>query len=222
MRDWWIPVVLTAASGYLLGSINSAVIVSRWLKKADIRRFGSQNAGMTNMYRVFGKKAALLTLPGDLLKAVAAVLLSRHLFTLFNIVPGFDPGFLAGLFVLIGHIYPVWFGFKGGKGVLPAVGIILMVDPVAFGILAAIALLLFSKTRTMSLVSVTNAAVLPIVILLLRLAREQEPWVESAFALAFSILVIYSHRSNIRRLLNRSESPLIQSDQSSEQTKKQK
>ena len=117
MPDFWIPMALSAVTGYLLGSVNTAILVSRMLHHADIRQFGSGNAGMTNVYRVFGKKAALLTAIGDLMKSVLSVLAARTFFHYFGITMGFDPGYLAGLFVLIGHIYPAWFGFHGGKGV---------------------------------------------------------------------------------------------------------
>lgn len=208
MTDSWLSMALSVVTGYLLGSVNTAILVSRMLHHTDIRRFGSGNAGMTNMYRVFGKKAALLTALGDLLKAVLAVLAARTVFFLFDTSMGFDPGYFAGLFVLIGHVYPVWFGFRGGKGVLPAVGVILMVDPAAFGVLVAITLPLFLLTKTMSLVSLTGALLLPVVTLVLRLLNQKSPWIELAFTVAYAILVIYSHRTNIRKLLNRTEQPL--------------
>lgn len=208
MTDVWLPVAISAITGYLLGSVNTAILVSRTLHHADIRRFGSGNAGMTNVYRVFGKKAAFFTALGDLMKSVLAVLAARAVFHYSGIALGFDSGYLAGLFVLIGHIYPVWFRFHGGKGVLPAVGVILMVDLTAFGILVAITLPLFLLTKTMSLVSLTGALMFPVVTLLLRLVRRLNPWIEFGFALAYALLVVYSHRSNIKRLLDRSEKPL--------------
>jgi len=208
LNDLWLPVILTALSGYLLGSVNSAVIVSHALEQDDIRTHGSGNAGMTNMYRVFGKKAALLTTLGDLLKAIAAVLLARGLFIWLGVELALDSGYLAGLLVLIGHIYPIFFGFRGGKGVMPAVGIVLMVNPVVFGVMVAIALPLFLATRTMSLVSVISAASLPIVTLILSLLRKTPPLAATLFTLAYAILVIVSHRSNIKRLLSGSEKPI--------------
>lgn len=208
MNVFLFPLILTALSGYLLGSVNSAVIVSRALEKDDIRTHGSGNAGMTNMYRVFGKKAALLTTLGDLLKAIVAVLLARGIFAWIGVSLVFDPGYLAGLFVLIGHIFPIYFGFRGGKGVMPAVGVVLMVNPAAFGVMAAIALPLFLATRTMSLVSVVSAAVLPVVTLTLGLLQKSRPLAATLFTLAYAVLVIVSHRSNIKRLLSGSEKPI--------------
>ena len=208
MNGFLIPLILTTLSGYLLGSVNSAVIVSRALEKDDIRTHGSGNAGMTNMYRVFGKKAALMTTLGDLLKAILAVLLARGIFAWIGVTLVFDPGYLAGLFVLIGHIFPIYFGFRGGKGVMPAVGIVLMVNPAAFGVMVAIALPLFLATRTMSLVSVVSAAALPIVTLTLGLLQKSRPLAATLFTLAYAVLVIVSHRSNIKRLLSGSEKPI--------------
>src|SRR5512133_1162430 len=120
-----IPILLTAVTGYLWGSLNSALIVSRFMRYEDIRRQGSGNAGATNMYRTHGMLAAILTVAGDFLKVVPAVLLARVFFDvaagsadsasvgLVSAIsaavrpsPGFDPGYLAGLFVLLGHIFP--------------------------------------------------------------------------------------------------------------------
>ena len=207
MNVVWLPLILTAVASYLLGSVNSAVIVSRALEKDDIRTHGSGNAGMTNMYRVFGKRAALLTTLGDLIKAILAVLLARTLFVWFDASLAFDPGYPAGLFVLLGHIFPIYFGFRGGKGVMPAVGIVLMVNPAAFGVMVAIALPLFLATRTMSLVSVVSAAALPVVTLILGLLQKNRPLASTLFTLTYAVLVIVSHRSNIQRLLSGTEKP---------------
>ncbi|MHB8963818.1 MAG: glycerol-3-phosphate 1-O-acyltransferase PlsY [Saccharofermentanales bacterium] len=205
----WIASVLAAAIGYLLGSVSSAVIVSRLSGQEDIRRHGSGNAGATNMFRTYGRKAALFTTAGDIIKAVAAVLLVRTIF-LFSSVPlPFDPGYLAGLFVLLGHIFPVYFGFKGGKGVMPALGIILIVSPLAFGILLAIAVPVFLMSRTVSLVSVLSAVLLPVVTLAICLIRGTDPFYETGLTLLYGALVLFSHRENIRRLLHGTEKPIL-------------
>lgn len=249
MNQAWIPLILSVAAGYLLGSINSAILVTRLFGREDIRHFGSGNAGATNMFRTYGKIPAVLTVLGDLLKAIVAVVLARWLFSLFGIQPlagpgagpdtglGYgplagpgagagavaaagtsfilpiDPGVIAGLFVLLGHLFPVYFGFKGGKGVMPAFGIILMVNPLAFLVLLVIAVPLFLKSRIMSLVSVTSAALYPLVTLAIRLIARTGTWQETLyatlFALAYGILVLYSHRSNIRRLLDGTEKPVV-------------
>lgn len=212
-------VILISLSGYLLGSINTAVIVSRLLFKEDIRRQGSGNAGMTNMLRVFGKKAAVLTLLGDLGKAILAVVSARLVLQLSPDRLFVDPGYVTGLFVLIGHVYPVFFGFRGGKGVMPALGIVLMVDPPAYLVLLIIAIPILLICRTMSIVSITSAILLPVVTLAIGLVRHTVPVWETVLSLAYAVLVIVSHRENIKRLFRRTENPLtMDNDQSSRQT----
>ncbi len=214
-------IVLTAAVGYLLGSINWAIIISYALAHDDIRTHGSGNAGSTNMFRTFGRKAGLLTALGDLLKAVVAVWLGRAIFRLFavqiavmstlasNQVHSIDPGYLAGLFILLGHIFPAFFRFKGGKGVMPAVGIILAVNPFAFLIMVGVALPVFLITRTMSLVSIISSIALPLVTFGLGILRQIDQRVETGNTFVYAILVIVSHRENIKRLLHGTEKPVL-------------
>ena len=206
----WFIIMLAAMLGYLLGSINSAIIVSRFISHDDIRTHGSGNAGTTNMFRTYGKKAALLTAFGDILKAILAVLLGRLLFSLAALTGALpvDPGYLTGLFVLLGHIFPAFFKFKGGKGVMPAVAVILVVNPPAFLVMLAIALPVFLITRTMSLVSLISALALPVVTLALALLRQTNPRYPTLITLLYGILVIVSHRQNIRRLLHGQERPI--------------
>ena len=123
--------LLTALCGYLLGSISFAVIVSKTMFGQDVRDYGSGNAGMTNILRVYGKKPAAFTLIGDFLKGAVAVLLGRMIFGWLGVV-GSDGAHLAGLCALLGHLYPLYFGFRGGKGILTAVGIIAVIDPLVF------------------------------------------------------------------------------------------
>ena len=216
-----LAIALTLATGYLLGSISWAIIISRGFGQDDIRAYGSGNAGSTNMFRTFGRKAGLLTVLGDLLKAVAAAWLGRLIFKLLavqlampaNFAPEMaypiDPGYLAGLFVLIGHIFPVFFGFKGGKGVMPAVGVILAVNPLAFLVMVGIALPVFLLTRTMSLVSLVSSIALPLVTYGLGQLRQVDQRIETGFTLFYAVLVIVSHRENIKRLLSGTEKPLV-------------
>jgi len=209
MIDFLLPILIASVCGYLLGSLNSALLVSLFMKHDDIRTHGSGNAGMTNMLRTYGKKAALITAVGDLLKAVAAVFLGRFIFEASGAHPGFDPGYIAGLFVLVGHIFPVFFRFRGGKGVMPALGIILLVNPYAFLVMFIIALPVFLISRTISIVSVISAAALPFVTLSICLLRHQRALFDTSITLIYAILVIFSHRENIRRLLHGSEKPFI-------------
>ena len=120
--------LLIVAAAYLLGSLNFAIIVSKKLYGKDIRKYGSHNAGMTNMFRTFGKKAGLLTLAGDAGKALVSVLLGRLLL-------GEDGAYLAGLFCILGHIAPAYYRFKGGKGVVVTAVTVAIIDPVIFAVL---------------------------------------------------------------------------------------
>ena len=119
--------VLAGVIAYLLGSISFAIIVSRIYAHDDVRKYGSKNAGMTNILRTYGKMPAFFTLLGDFLKGVLAVVIGRWIFSIFGVTE-FDAGYLAGFFALLGHLYPIYFGFKGGKGVLTSLGIILVVN----------------------------------------------------------------------------------------------
>ena len=205
MTDIILPLLLTSLAGYFIGSINFALIVSRIAAYDDVRSHGSGNAGAANMLRTYGKKAALFTALGDALKAVLACLLARIIFDIFAVHPGFDPAYSAGFFVLLGHIFPVFFEFRGGKGVMSALGIILIADPAVFLVSAVIAVPVFLITRTISLVSIISAALLPVLTVILCLIFKQEPLFPAAMTLAYAVLVIFSHRDNIRRLLRGEE-----------------
>ena len=143
-----LAILFTVVFSYLFGSLNSAIIVCRLLKKQDIRDYGSKNAGLTNVLRVYGKGPALATLLCDLAKGVIAVVVCRLLVHKVMGVEFFgDPhfiGYVAGLFVMLGHCFPVFYGFHGGKGVLLAATTLLAIDPLTcvcalavFGILLA-------------------------------------------------------------------------------------
>ncbi len=195
--------------GYGLGSVNSAILTTRVLGLPDIRQQGSGNAGMTNMLRVYGKKAALLTASGDLAKAIITVILARLIFRLSADPLLFDPGYLAGLFVLLGHIFPVFFAFKGGKGVMPALGIILWVNPLAFLILLLLAIPIFLLSQPMSIVSLICTLSLPVVTWGLAFWRKQNPLYDVGITCVYVLLVIWSHRDNIRRLRRGEEKKII-------------
>lgn len=196
--------VLAAIVAYLLGSISSAVIVSRVYAHDDVRKYGSKNAGMTNVLRTYGKLPALFTFLGDFVKGILAVLAGRLIFSLLG-VTDFDAGYLAGFFALLGHLYPIYFGFKGGKGVLTSLGIILVVNPLVLLILLIIFLPVLFITRIVSLVSVTGAVLYPFVTLIVDLCLRKPVLFDFLFAVLFSLIVIWRHRGNIQRLLNGTE-----------------
>ena len=199
-----IPFVLTAVISYLLGSVNFAIVVSRLYAHDDVRRHGSGNAGMTNILRTYGKLPAFFTFLGDFCKGWVAVLIGEWLFSGAGKLP-FDPGYVAALFVLLGHLFPVYFGFKGGKGVLTTLGTMLIVNPVVFLILLALLLPVLFIFKIVSLVSVLGAVLYPFLTWGLCVYRSQPPFYDTLFAAVFALLVLYMHRGNIRRLLNGTE-----------------
>ena len=196
--------VLAGVIAYLLGSISFAIIVSRIYAHDDVRKYGSKNAGMTNILRTYGKMPAFFTLLGDFLKGVLAVVIGRWIFSIFGVTE-FDAGYLAGFFALLGHLYPIYFGFKGGKGVLTSLGIILVVNPLVFFILLIIFLPVLFITRIVSLVSVTGALLYPFVTLIVDRCLRKPLLFDFLFAALFSVIVIFKHRGNIQRLINGTE-----------------
>lgn len=191
-----IAYVLVAVIAYLLGSLNSAIIVSKSKYKQDIRTFGSGNAGLTNMHRVYGKDGALWTLFGDIAKQIVSVLVGA-------LIMGRWGAYLAGGFCMLGHIFPVYYGFKGGKGVLTAATMILIIDPAIFVVLFVVFALVLLITRYVSLSSIMAAFTYPAAI---SVAYRPAHIFEVAFALFVGALVIYMHRSNIYRIFNNQES----------------
>lgn len=197
---WLIAGVFLAIvlAGYLLGSINTAVIVSKALYKADVRNYGSGNAGMTNMFRSFGKKAGFLTLAGDALKALFAVGIGYLLF-------GSTGAYIAGFCCLIGHSFPCFFRFKGGKGVVVSAITILFIDPLVFLVLILIFGLMFLSTRIVSASSITAAFFYPVLVYGFSRALPSRTGLEFIFSLLIGLFVIAMHRENIHRLINRTE-----------------
>ncbi len=196
-----------AAAAYLLGSIDFGVVVSRLVYREDVRSKGSGNAGATNMLRTYGKAAAALTLAGDLGKGVLAVALGRLLFGLCTVSPEWAVygGYVAAIFAVCGHLWPVWFGFKGGKGVAVAAGAILATDPVVLLALAVVFFALAFATRIVSLSSVTVAALYPVFTALWSWYTGRSVWFTTLCALVMGLLVIWMHRANIQRLKNGTE-----------------
>ncbi len=194
-----------ALAAYLLGSLNFGIIVSRLRHRDDIRRHGSGNAGATNALRTYGKLTAVLVLAGDFLKGTAAVLLGCM------ITGQLLGGWVASLLVILGHMFPVFFRFRGGKGVATAAGAILLLNPYTLlALLAAfVGVILF--TRYVSLASVTAAAVFPLFTLGYGLKVGMTASgiaITTAFAAVAASLVIWKHRTNIQRLLAGTESRL--------------
>ena len=198
---------LVALVSYLIGSVSFAVIVSRVGAQDDVRRHGSGNAGMTNILRNYGKKMAALTAVGDFGKGVVAVALGRLLFPLLtgDAAALVDAGYVAGFFVILGHIFPLYFGFKGGKGVLTGLGVLLMLDPVVFAILVVLLVPVVFLVRIVSLVSILGYALFPVFTVLVNWLRGDPFLFKLCFAACIAAIGIFMHRSNIQRLLNGTE-----------------
>ena len=193
-----MKLLLTLVIGYLLGSISTGVILSCVFGHKDIRSQGSGNSGTTNMLRVMGKKFALLTFAGDLLKGIVAVLIGKALL-------GTQAGEIVGAFgAILGHNFPLYFGFKGGKGIATSFGCLLIVFPLqtlcAFGVF----LLLVATTRYVSAGSLGAAVTLPFFIMF---TTPCDPVIWCS-VIAICLLAIWRHYPNIKRLMNHTESKL--------------
>lgn len=201
--------VIMAIIAYLIGSINFSVIFSKKFAGFDVREKGSGNAGSTNMLRSVGKGAAALTLLCDVLKGVVAILIAIGI---GNLVQSADKGLLvqiAGIAVVIGHTFPIFFGFKGGKGVATSLGILLMTNWQIGLICLVFALVLMALTQMVSLGSCAAAVLFPVLTLFI---KEHYIVAEGGsyfiYSVILAVIVLYNHRSNIKRMLNGTENKL--------------
>lgn len=206
-----IFVAVSIAVSYLLGSVNSAIVISKLLYKEDIRTHGSGNAGMTNMLRTYGVKAAALTLLGDLLKTVLAIFFTGCLLG-FHYTSGISLGdgycYMAGLFAVMGHVFPIYYGFKGGKGVLVTATMALTLAPVPFVILLTIFVLIVAVSRYVSLGSVCVATLFPVVVhfyVQFITGGKQLPAIVALCTIILAIFIVWCHRENLKRISNRTE-----------------
>ena len=194
---------VSAFAGYLLGSINSAVMISKKLCGEDVRTYGSGNAGFTNMMRIYGGKAAWLTLLFDFLKPAAGVMLGWVLY-------GYMGAVTAGAAVIVGHIYPMFFSFRGGKGIVCIATVVLLLDWRIFLILFAVFALSLVTTKYVSLGSVLCAATLPIFMNRMYHTATIENARLKAFAttvtLIVVVIIIIKHVPNIKRITSGTES----------------
>lgn len=185
--------VVTMICAYLLGSLSFAIIVCKLTLGKDIRSYGSGNAGLTNAYRTMGAKKTLLVLLGDMGKAAVAL-------TIGGLLLGPGGKLLAGVFVVLGHVYPVYFGFRGGKGVLVGAMTLLLFDwrlfVIAFGLFA----LMVAITRWISLGSIVGALSVPFA-----MHYFYHNALYTAVIAGLALAVIYLHRTNIKRILTGTE-----------------
>lgn len=204
---------IIAVISYLLGSLNFGVILSNKFKKDDVRNHGSGNAGTTNMLRSYGKKYAFLTIIGDMLKVAVAIFIAFKIIEYTPVVLNeFDSSVInqnmfiksfAGFFCVLGHIFPCFFKFRGGKGVATAGGMVFAVDWRIALILLAVFIIIVAFTKYVSLGSIIMAMLYPIFIYLFH-----KSIVLTVIALVFTVIVVVGHRENIKKLINHTENKI--------------
>ena len=200
--------VIIAILAYLLGSVNFSIIISKKMAGFDVRKKGSGNAGTTNVLRSVGKKAAILTLICDILKGVVAILIA---FIVGRIFTALDSSLLvqvAAVFVIIGHTFPVFFGFKGGKGIATSLGVIMIFNWNIGLICLIFALILMAATRMVSVGSLAAAVLFPVLVILMPKVNYLVEGDHIVFAIILALIVIFNHRSNIKRLIAGNENKI--------------
>lgn len=197
--------ITVAIVAYVIGSINFAVIFSRKFAGFDVREKGSKNAGTTNVLRTVGKKVALLTLVCDILKGVVAIfaaILAKHVWEGLDIT---TLKYIAGFMVILGHTFPIFFEFRGGKGVATAIGVLLMLNWKIGLICLVFGLLIIALSKTVSLGSILAAILFPVLTIFL---QEDVNLVGILFSFLIAALVVFNHRSNIKRIKEGKENKL--------------
>ena len=216
--------IVIAMVGYLIGSVNLSIILSKLMGKGDIREQGSGNAGTTNTLRVLGKGPAALVLIFDICKAVIAILLAKGIFAISGVEMFTTPGdtatlnvtyelgiLLAALGAILGHNYPIYYGFKGGKGIATSLGALLMIEWQIGLVCLVFALVLMISSRMVSLGSICAAILYPVLVWIMGSAfgtSFKARMIYTIFAVLVAALAIYRHRTNITRLLNGTENKL--------------
>ena len=204
--------IIVAVIAYLIGSINFSIILSKRMAGFDIREKGSGNAGTTNMLRAVGKKAAVITLICDILKGVVSILIAV---LAGKIVKNLDNALLvqlAGIFVIIGHTFPVFFKFKGGKGIATSLGVLLMTNWQIGLICLVFALVLIALTRMVSVGSIAAGILFPVLVAFINqnyiVPTSNSNWSYLVFSIIIALLVIFNHRANVQRILNGTENKI--------------
>ena len=205
--------IVMAIIAYLIGSISFSVIISKKMAGFDVREKGSGNAGSTNMLRSVGKKAAGITLLCDILKGVVAILIAILLGNIFKDSNKELLLQIAGIAVVLGHTFPIFFGFKGGKGVATSLGILLMSNWQIGLICLVFGVVLIILTRMVSLGSCMAAILFPVLTLFINehytvLTEGKNGNVYFIYSVIMAIIVLYNHRSNIKRILSGTENKI--------------
>ena len=222
-----VCMILAAVVPYLLCGINSAIIVTKIKSGQDIRELGSGNAGLTNTLRTQGKAAALFVLIGDILKGVLSIVLV-HL--IFRGLVGIDTyshengwswvNYLSGIFAVLGHVFPLYYGFKGGKGILVTFAAMLAINWIAGVAPFVVFVIIVAITRYVSLGSICAAAFYPFAVLGFSLMQnDSAAWINFALSACIGAMLIFMHRENIKRLANHTEKKLGQKSGENEAAK---
>lgn len=199
--------IIVSVLAYLIGSINFSILIGKKLAGIDVRQKGSGNAGSTNVLRTVGKKAAVITLVCDILKGVIAVVVALIAGGIAKNTDGSLLAQLAGIFVILGHTFPIFFEFKGGKGVATALGVLLIINFQIGLICLVFALIIMAFTKMVSAGSVTAAVLFPVLTVFIH----QHYVVEGnyiLFGVIVAAIVIFNHRANIKRILDGTENKL--------------
>lgn len=217
-------IIAVAVVSYLIGSVNFSIILSKIIGKKDIRESGSGNAGATNMLRTYGKKMGVITLLLDVAKGIACVLLTilylKYLNNMQEIIGGdsdyvyylyrlsLSLPYIAGVCVVLGHNFPIYFGFKGGKGVATSLGVVLMLDWKAGLIVAVIAIAIMAITRYVSLGSIIGGAAFIVIEIVKAIITHEYNIIELVCVAIIGGLLIARHHANISRLIHGTENKL--------------
>lgn len=205
--------ICMAIVAYLLGSVNFSVIISKKIAGFDVREKGSGNAGSTNVLRTVGKKAAVLTLICDILKGIVAILIGVIIGKIFKNIDRELITQIAGIAVVLGHTFPIFFKFKGGKGVATSLGVLLMSNWQIGLICLVFALVLMILTKMVSLGSCGAAVLFPVLTLFINenytvLTDGKNGKVYFIYSIILAAIVLYNHRTNIKRMLDGTENKL--------------
>ena len=199
-----VECAIVAIIAYLIGSINFSVILSKKMAGFDVREKGSGNAGTTNMLRSVGKKAAAITLVCDILKGVIAILLAMLVNKMFKDSNGALLVQIAGVAVILGHTFPIFFKFKGGKGVATSLGVLIMSNWQIGLICLVFALILIILTQMVSVGSIAAAILYPVLTIFIP-QNYIIPGNYIIYSIVLAVIIVFNHRENVKRLLSGTE-----------------
>jgi glycerol-3-phosphate acyltransferase PlsY len=194
-----IKIILFCLLAYLIGSFSSAVWIGKWFFGIDVREHGSKNAGATNTFRVLGYKAGITVFVLDVLKSFLSV---NFIIFIPEIIANSEIFYgikiLFGICAVIGHIFPLYTGFKGGKGVASMLGLVIALHPFAAGLTFAVFIFVFLITRIVSISSISAALAFPIIIYFL---EKNNSLTLTIFSIVAAVIIIFTHKSNIKRII---------------------